>query len=122
MNNNRNLNGLSFIAGLIIGGASIYYLNTPQGKRLTKQVKDKTIEFSDAAMEKASEVQTQIKEKVSVAKELANEAIEASKTTLVNTGKTIKNKAQDMLPENQTAKDFKEGVKAAKVKMNGLGS
>jgi gas vesicle protein len=119
-NKTRNSNGLTFIAGLIVGGATLYYLNTPAGKRLRKTIKEKGQDLSQAALENAENMKEKLIETSFQAKEKIADVVENGKQKVGNIKNSISNHISDLIPENQTVKDFKAGVKAAKQNMNAV--
>ena len=121
-NNSKNSNGLSFIAGLLIGGATLYYLNTPQGRKLTETALAKGSELSKIAQEKAEEVKAKVADTATMVKEKAVDVIEKGNSSLKEAREIVQNKVETLLPDNTTVKDFKAGVAAAKSKLNNVDS
>ena len=115
-NSNRSKNGLTFLAGVIIGGATLYYLNTPQGKEMTAKAKHKGQELTDQAKAKASDLKAKAEAELKKGKAKASELASTVKSKVME----AKSKVEEILP-NQTVKDFKAGVAQAKAKMqNGV--
>ncbi len=124
-NNNNNYGALKFLAGVLVGGATLYYLNTPQGKEFTTKMKNQGIALKNQAQLKANELAEQAKKKASTLQNQASSMVSEVKNNIENTisntkesiqhkANAIKSKVEDVLPENTTAKDFKEGVARAK--------
>jgi len=55
-NKTNGNNGLLLIAGAIAGAAATYYLNTPEGKKLTNKVFSKGVEVKDQFATTAKQV------------------------------------------------------------------
>ena len=131
-NRKRNYAGLSFITGAILGGAALYYLNTPKGKELTAKVKDQSLELKLKAQERAVELAEQAKVKAEklqrqatlIASDVKNSiesTYENTKTNLKQAGVNVKSRVESVLPEQDEVSDFTKGVaKAKRVVKNGV--
>jgi len=62
--NNQTKNGLALIAGALIGGAVVYLLKTPEGKKMTQKYVDQGMEIKDDLTQRATEVVDTAKSKV----------------------------------------------------------
>lgn len=124
-NRKRNFAGLSFITGAILGGAALYYLNTPKGKELTAKVKDQGLELKLKAQKRAEELAEQAKIKAEklqkqaslIASDVRNtieSSYENTKTSVIQAGANVKSKVESVLPEHNEVSDFTKGVAKAK--------
>lgn len=51
MTTNRKKNTAFMVAGIIAGAATAYYLNTPKGRKMRKDIVDKTNEFKSKVVD-----------------------------------------------------------------------
>lgn len=129
MNERRNKQ-LYFLAGAVLGGLSAYYLTTPQGKKLRKDIANKTNEVANTVSEKAGQVADTVTEKANRAIEEVNKVTADSMSKMKNMTDSLKSDytietqslnedLSDML--NDSFSQIEEGVKAAKKKLkNGI--
>lgn len=122
-NSNRKLSGLSFLAGLAIGGATLYFLNTKQGKKLrvnatrkgeelVNEAQIKINQFSEESRKMANEISNQAKSLANDLKNTVSTKIENGKSLISDSLENISKEQVDI--ESQVIEDFKNGAKRAK--------
>jgi len=105
---NNNRKGLIFLSGAIAGIAAAYYWNTPSGKKLRKNIKEKTSEISNELNDKSQVILEEIKNKSETVIEKVTEKYDAAKEKLKETSTASINNAEDKI------EGIQEGIKKAK--------
>lgn len=115
--NNNNNNKFYLIAGAIAGAALTYFLQTPKGKKMTKDVVSKSKEFKDTIAEKAKVVATDLQEKASNTADVAAEKLSTLKEGMIATSVDVLEKTEDKVGGfqqgiNKAKKNLKNGTSA----------
>ncbi len=66
----RNKNGLLLIAGALAGAAATYYLQTPAGKKLRKDISKKTNKFANDTTEKAKTLANDVRNQRNISRKI----------------------------------------------------
>jgi len=123
-NENRNNNNMFWlIAGAAIGAGAAYYLNTPEGKRLTKKVSDKSMEYKDTIVDTSkstwNEAQTKAQSFADDVKSKAQNALDSASASLENLKQNIQTKSSQFANTvEDEADDFQKGINKAKASIN----
>lgn len=113
----RNKNGLLLIAGALAGAAATYYLQTPAGKKLRKDISKKTNKFANDTTEKAKTLANDVKAKSQDALDLASTKMSEIKETFQEKSNAALASASDKIS------DLKVGAsKAQQAIENGMKS
>lgn len=112
---NTRKNTLLLLAGAIAGAAGTYYLQTPQGKKLTKRAIDKSKQVGSDVSTKAQQIAEDTKVKANTAIHQASEAISTAKTVIADKTVNLLDRAETKVG------GFQEGINKAKESMkNGV--
>lgn len=112
MKNNKSRNRILLITGAIAGAAAAYYLTTPKGKKLTKDVIEKGKELQGQFSEKSKSVMSDIK----VA---ADDAMNKANSTMSTLGDKISESKKYVVESmEETISNLKKDAKEAKEKLN----
>jgi gas vesicle protein len=107
----RRNNALLLLTGAIAGAAATYYLNTPKGKKMTKEVMKKGKDLGNTITDKAQSIAEDAKDK-------ANKVIENAAETLSAAKDLILKESNELVEEVEShASSFKSGIKKAKESM-----
>jgi gas vesicle protein len=118
MTQKRN-NKLYFLAGAVLGGLSAYYLMTPEGKKMRKNIADKTSEMADTITEKASYAVEEVNSMASDSLEKIKQTADSVKSNFDINTSGLNVELTDVV--NDSLNKIEQGVKAARQKIkNGV--
>lgn len=114
--NRSNSSGWTFLIGAIAGGAAIYYLNTPAGKRWTERMQTKAQDFGDEVKSRANEMADKARETASNVMEKTTRFTEDLKDKVSSKANQWEQKAEDTIDDfNQGVQDVKSKLKADRI-------
>lgn len=111
MSDNSRNSGILFMAGAIAGGALVYFLQTPRGKRLRDTLIENADNMATDLKDRASTVADTVKSKAEEALHTASNAVASAREGVVGATNSGAEKAQDQIS------DFQKGVDKAHDKM-----
>jgi len=120
--NNGNKNIFLLLTGAVAGAATMYYLNTENGKKLRQKIADGTSEMKSNIEDKVATISDEIISQTKVAYNTAGEKIADMTTIAANQIDSVKNQLNSKVNtiENtieSEAKGFKNGVAKAQSKL-----
>jgi gas vesicle protein len=106
-NNNKNSNKYLFFAGAVAGGALMYFMQTPRGRKLRAALSEQADHLSTQVQDKASEL-------TSVVKHKADEVLSNASHAVSNMKEKVLGATQHMAQEGEeTIDEFQHGIDRA---------
>ncbi len=83
-----------FLAGAIVGGAIAHFLNTPQGRKMTRDIVDKSVSLSNEVKDSAESFYAKAKDQAQTTADKAKSAVESLAGKAAETGNYITEKSR----------------------------
>ena len=110
MGNNRsnsNGTGLLFLAGAIAGGAAMYFMQTPKGRKIRAALAEQADLITSEVKHKASDAVATVKSTADSVLASANSAMTTAREKVVGLANTAENKGENEIDE------FRQGIDRA---------
>lgn len=104
-----------FLAGAIVGGAIAHFLNTPKGRKMTKDIVDRSVSLSNEVRDSAESLYVKAKDQAQTTAEKAKSAVGSLADKAAETGTYITEKSRSSAVNH--LESLESGIATAKRKL-----
>lgn len=111
----RGRDAFFLLAGALIGGAAVYCLYTPEGKKMTRRVLDRGSELKDKVVTGAEQLATNLKDQAQSAASTAQDTASQVAQKITDTKETLTEAAREKAQKELGS--LEQGIAKARAKL-----